>query len=190
MSVRTFPALGYFGKAVCRWCEGEILHEDGPKAGQPNPRRCWHKSCYPKYLLHTHAPTQFAYLVERDGKICATCGSLGLRWSRVSIAPYLEDGYPYTWVVCRPELEVEHTIPLWMVSHLPPNERRRYFGPENLTLMCVADHKKKTKREAAERAHGNRLIARDNGTRRARKAIPSRSDWPKGRKVQSRGFAK
>lgn len=49
-------------------------------------------------------------------------------------------------------LEVDHRIPLWSVAHLPADERRRFFGPENLWLLCPRDHKAKSKREAAERA--------------------------------------
>jgi hypothetical protein len=54
-------------------------------------------------------------------------------------------------------LEVDHRTPLWEVAHLPPDERRPYFGPENLWLLCPACHKAKTKREAAERAAQRRF---------------------------------
>lgn len=54
-------------------------------------------------------------------------------------------------------LEVDHEIPLWKVEHLPPETRRRYFGPENLRLRCPDCHKVKTAREAAERAVARRL---------------------------------
>lgn len=53
-------------------------------------------------------------------------------------------------------LEVDHRVPLWSVAHLPDDERRRYFGPENLWLLCPRDHKAKSKREAAERAEARR----------------------------------
>lgn len=49
-------------------------------------------------------------------------------------------------------LELDHRVPLWSVAHLPDEERRRFYGPENLWLLCPAGHKAKTKREAAERA--------------------------------------
>ena len=54
-------------------------------------------------------------------------------------------------------LEVDHKVPLWQVADLPPDERRWYFGPENLWLLCPACHKAKTKREAAERAAQRRF---------------------------------
>lgn len=49
-------------------------------------------------------------------------------------------------------LELDHRIPLWSVADLPDEERRWYFGPGNLWLLCPSHHKDKTKREAAERA--------------------------------------
>lgn len=50
-------------------------------------------------------------------------------------------------------LEVDHVIPLWLVAiEIPPDERRHFFGPDNLQLLCGACHKIKTKREAGERA--------------------------------------
>lgn len=54
-------------------------------------------------------------------------------------------------------LEVDHFIPLWSVAHLPDDERRWYFGPDNLWLLCPTCHKFKTKREAAQRAHERRM---------------------------------
>jgi 5-methylcytosine-specific restriction endonuclease McrA len=56
-------------------------------------------------------------------------------------------------------LEVDHRTPLWEVAHLPDDERRWYFGPENLWLLCPACHKAKTKREAADRAAQRRFAA-------------------------------
>lgn len=54
-------------------------------------------------------------------------------------------------------LEVDHRIPLWEVADLPDDERRWYFGPGNLWLLCPPCHKLKTKREAARRAYERRL---------------------------------
>lgn len=56
-------------------------------------------------------------------------------------------------------LEVDHKTPLWSVADLPDQERRWYFGPGNLWLLCPACHKAKTKREAAERAAQRRFAA-------------------------------
>lgn len=49
-------------------------------------------------------------------------------------------------------LEVDHRIPLWSVRDLPVAERRRFYGPDNLWLLCPVHHKAKTAEEAAQRA--------------------------------------
>lgn len=52
------------------------------------------------------------------------------------------------------ELVVDHIIPLWLVAIIIPQaERRPYFGPENIQLLCSGCHGIKTAREARERAH-------------------------------------
>ncbi|MFL6864085.1 MAG: hypothetical protein ACJ8DZ_13910 [Allosphingosinicella sp.] len=69
-------------------------------------------------------------------------------------------GHPDAWMLqggqCSVELvsalDLDHRVPLWSVADLPDEERRWYFGPGNLWLMCPRHHKQKTKREAAERA--------------------------------------
>lgn len=60
----------------------------------------------------------------------------------------------YTPIVWVPQdlLQVDHIIPLWQVAHLPPAERRPYFGPDNLWLLCESHHKQKSRWEAADRA--------------------------------------
>lgn len=53
------------------------------------------------------------------------------------------------------ELEVDHVIPLWkvaLISDLTLEQRRWYFGPGNLQLLCGPCHKAKCRAEAAERA--------------------------------------
>jgi hypothetical protein len=52
----------------------------------------------------------------------------------------------------RSALQIDHRVPLWAVADLPDLERRWYFGPGNLWLLCPAHHKAKTKAEAAIRA--------------------------------------
>lgn len=49
-------------------------------------------------------------------------------------------------------LQVDHRVPLWAVAHLPDDQRRPYFGPRNLWLLCDRCHKAKTRSEAARRA--------------------------------------
>lgn len=54
-------------------------------------------------------------------------------------------------------LQVDHRVPLWATVDLAPEDRRPFFGPPNLWLLCPDHHKAKTRREAALRASFNRL---------------------------------
>lgn len=65
----------------------------------------------------------------------------------------------YTEIERRTALELDHRVALWKVQDLPDDQRRPYFGPRNLWLLCPAHHKLKTKREAAERAAIKRKAA-------------------------------
>jgi hypothetical protein len=91
-------------------------------------RRSWHEECAKVYLLHSDLNVQMRHLVKRDGPLCA-------------------------WPGCESRgHEVDHRVPLWKVADLPDDERRPYFGPGNLWLLCREHHKGKTKQEAADRA--------------------------------------
>jgi len=92
----------------------------------------WHPGCIQQYLLHSRAEDQFRFLRRRDGQTCA--------------APDCES----------PGFEVDHRTPLWSVWDLPPDERRRFYGPDNLQLLCGPCHKAKSAREARERADRRR----------------------------------
>lgn len=79
-------------------------------------------------------------LVARDGERCHDCGATGGA-----------DGV---------KLDVEHNIPLWKVTHMTIAGRAWYNTLANLFLRCADKfgcHKRKTKAEAAERAHYKRL---------------------------------
>ncbi len=79
-------------------------------------------------------------------------------------------------------IELDHRIPLAL------------SGKDELAnwqLMCRLHHLAKTAIDVAIIAHVKRIHARQDGTRRERKVIPARVDpWPRGRKLQSRGFGK
>ena len=58
-----------------------------------------------------------------------------------------------------------------------------------IEAICVPCHREKTKADQGVIGHIKRIIARQDGTRRPRKAIPQRVDpWPKGRTIPSRPF--
>lgn len=200
---RVFPPLPPQPAGHCRWCAGAIL-----KAGQLDRRRGWHDGradephCLQLYYLHTRSADQYRFLVKRDGERCHECGKTPLKvvrgthytW-RSGVKPYpwrdwwgdvgpegAETGEvigPYVEIEIKPGLEVEHQVPLWSVAHLEDRFRRAFFGPDNLRLYCGRCHKKKTRREAAERGHGDRLI-RGPKVRKGR-AIAARADggWDK-----------
>lgn len=155
--VRKFamPEHENMGRGWCRWCGLPTLHTEGPKSGTINYRRLWHPECYDQYRLHVEPHYQAAFLRQRDGAKCFDCAATTRDY--------------------RTELEVEHEIPLWCVTHLQGWERIRYFGPSNLRLRCVKCHAAKTKREAAARAKVNRLRLREE-------------NGPKPSRMRSRGF--
>ena len=76
----------------------------------------------------------------------------------------------------------EHIIPLGILENANELANRALYRKP-----CAA---KKTSGDQSAIAKCKRLEARDNGTRRERKPIPSRAGgWPKGRKISSRnGF--
>lgn len=160
------PTGGSRGRyGFCRWCGDEILHHKGKHIGERNARRGWHDGregepeCVQSFLLHTRSEVQYRFLVGRDGEKCWDCGKTPMRWRRGHEVSAWTTGWPkgvpwprYTEVAYDVALEVEHTVPLWSVAHLPDDERAPYYGPANIRLRCPACHGPKTAREAAERA--------------------------------------
>lgn len=122
------------GAGICRWCGKEIIETKGRNRGKRSKRHNWHPACKDEYFLHSDLGTQYHYLAKRDGAHCH-------------------------WLGCdeKHDLEVDHKIPLFSVRDLPDDERRKYYGPGNLWLLCKAHHKAKSAREAAQRAEAARL---------------------------------
>jgi len=193
-----YPKLPRRGqRGWCSWCDGEIRTANGA-------RRNWHDGregepdCLYELRLHTDRRYQVPFLLRRDGPQCCDCGEMKGRWTHGGyptdmdklrswgaewVRRYPADVYvgPCTIISWETSLELEHEIPLWLVEHLPPWERRPYFGPDNLKLRCKRCHQRKSAREAAERAHNNAL--REPKPKSGGRRIPSRPMGP------SRGFA-
>jgi len=172
------PSGGNRGKfGYCRWCGGMLLKPDATQ----NKKRGWHDGrgnephCLYEFYLHTRAEQQRAFVVDRDGEKCWDCGEAPMHWRRGGVIHGWGTG-PYIEVTWCSALELEHEIPLWLIAHKPDDERRRFFGPENLRLRCARCHGAKTALEAADRAKGNRLR---NGGKKLR-----------GRRMQGRPFQK
>ncbi len=170
------PPLSPYRPGWCQWCDLEIvprLKKNGePYRVQPS----MHRECATEYWLAQNASKFRPLLIERDGERCADCGEAPHSWQPQK-PPYIIYGWYGGGKYCRIEwrlmLEVDHKIPLWKVAHLPVAKRREYFKIGNLQLRCPKCHKRKSAKEAADRAHHKRLVE------------PKK---PKGRKLPSRGF--
>lgn len=161
--IRTLPMPVFprdqTGYGWCRWCGREILHTDGKRKGQRHKQRLWHPRCKDIWLLHYDSGEQWRFLGRRDGLKCAICPSTPGRWRVLQETP------TYTYIDRLPlvALEVDHVVPLWKVAHLPDDERRVYFGPDNLWLLCHEHHKEKSRWEAADRAAFRQARVLDDG---------------------------
>jgi len=76
---------------------------------------------------------------------------------------------------------IDHPIQLWMGGLDDDSELR---------FMCDDCDKPKTAKDATNRAKVKRIIARENGTRKPRKAIPSAPFQKSFRPIPSRPFPK
>lgn len=137
------------GGGQCRWCEAPIIGKRGKYIGQPDPSRSWcrddegRSECLRQFNLHSRAEFQFNWLVGEHGEKCAGCGA--------DKPPREREWYGFTETVT--DLAVDHVEPLWLVVlTVPVEDRRPYFGPANLQLLCTPCHNRKSKREAALRA--------------------------------------
>lgn len=167
------------GDSWCVWCGFRVWHHSGKRKGEPNKRSHWHKDCLYDFRLHSRLEEQRDFVIERDGERCGNCGDAPMKWLRGPIITVYRQtpGFGHVAKVGTDEwltlvsawrrenpspqyqdidrvsaLELDHRIPLWSVADLPDDERRRFFGPENLWMLCPACHKAKSRREAAQRA--------------------------------------
>ena len=100
-----------------------------------NRRKSTHRKAPPN-VKELGREEKILALLERDGPLCQ-CGC------RKPVNPE--------------RCEIEHTISLDSVRHLPDAERAKYFELSNQTLFIAGHQKEKTGKEAGRRAHFNRL---------------------------------
>lgn len=178
------------GENCCRWC-GLPCEDFTPVRKK---RREVHYACDADIQIVTSAEAARRVVFERDKGFCCDCGE---DWSerfvfRKGPAVAIWGGHQatrddpgfnrYTTVAWISLWHVDHRVPLWKVAHMPPLERIAYFLLPNLCTRCEPCHKRKTAKEAAERAHLDELAV-------PKTAKPRRA-WPVGRKMQSRPFQK
>ena len=162
IDVRRPPLLPY-EKGRCSWCGDPIetrLKNDGtPHAVQASFHNDVKRRCGLEYRQCFSASNFFDQVADRDGERCASCGAAPETWWNGGLA-VTHRGEAFTVVERRSLLVVDHKIPLWKVVHLPALERRWYFLPGTMQLLCADPcHARKTADEAAERAHFKRLGA-------------------------------
>lgn len=187
MSHRDPPLPEWFWKApagTCRWCNEPTLYPEGHKrAGEVNTRRNWHDGCVGHYRITKFGEDQRRYVRKADGGLCRACGwdvtkAVGYRRTpRVLWLPpnvEVRGAYPWTsfqsrkdWVqACQLERDyrdwqADHIVPLWSVDRDAP-DALRFWGPENLQLLCGDCHKAKSAREAKARAGRSRAAGTDD----------------------------
>ena len=129
-------------QGTCRWCGESILHENGPKEGEPNRRRRWHPACVDVY--NESDPREARRRVrKRDRGRCAACGldTNALRRQlrgRGSTRRIRELGF-------KPRKS------LWELDHVVPLIDGGSHALSNLQTLCTPCHKRKTADEATSR---------------------------------------
>lgn len=135
-------------RGECRWC-GEKIVVDGKQSRRLN----WHPECAKTYHLHAFMPVQRRFLSERQGGRCAACQMALPHWH----VRFHAREYTAIYRSSHALGEVDHVIPLWKVRTLDAAALVKYFGPDNLQMLCKPCHVAKTAREAGERAHFNAM---------------------------------
>lgn len=151
-------------KGECRWCGEQIIIN-----GKQSRRLNWHPECVKTYHLHAFMPAQRRFLTERQDGRCAGCQMALPRWG----ISYHTGHHTGIYKINYARGHVDHVIPLWKVRTLDQAALIKYFGPDNLQLLCHICHATKTAREAGERAHFN-AMARKAQEPRKKGSIPSR----------------
>ncbi len=127
----------------CRWCGETIAHETGPKKGETNRRRRWHPACLEIYDASDPREAR-SRVRKRDRTVCAACrlDTNALRREvrgRGRARILREKGF----------------VPrrsLWELDHIVPLIDGGGHELENLQTLCTPCHKKKSAREATDRA--------------------------------------
>lgn len=134
-----------------------LVERDGKRCrmcpeGTPPPLKWLHDLYGHREFVDTRR--FYAETPERLARLWPTDPAAGVRWSDRT-AEQLAYGEHYrVWLECA--LQVDHRVPLWAVADLDDAERRWFFGPGNLWLLCPRHHADKTRAEAGLRARARR----------------------------------
>ena len=120
------------------------------------PLRNWHPECAAAYNLAINSGSQRNAVWARDKGVCKQCGVPVKMWQADHIVPL-------------------HSIPPSQLEDYP--NCLRFWCIENLQTLCYDHHTAKTAAEATARAKVKRIRARIEGTRRARKKLPTRQPY-------------
>lgn len=172
-------------KGWCRWCSKEIW-KDFPTRKLAN--RTWHDTCLGEYFILTRPSAMRDAVRDRDKGRCCDCGEVaGVKAMKGVEGIWIDDrkwgSRRYTEVIWVEQWQVDHEVPLWSVAHLPDAERVKFFTIWNARTRCTDCHKKKTAREAAQRAKIGRIRSTD-GMRvpkksKAERRAAARDRWAK-----------
>lgn len=162
----------------CRWGCGEPILRRLKKDGTPHaaPIASMHRGCAAEYRMCFSPSSFYDALVKRDGEACIHCGRsiaeiLVRKHPRAGGECYVSWGMDgeFCALIPRKLAVVDHVIPLWSVRALSFEKLKPYFLIGNLQILCDGPdscNRRKTDREAAERAHYDRLEAKRLGSRR------------------------
>jgi 5-methylcytosine-specific restriction protein A len=144
MSAHRRPSIPFSDapRGSCRWCGDPILHEDGPKCGEPNFRRRWHPTCVDHY--NESDPREARRRVrKRDRGWCAVCGldTVKLRRSIRGKGAFQKTR----------ELGFKPRKSFWELDHIVPLIDGGGHELANLQTLCTPCHKRKTSAEAEGR---------------------------------------
>lgn len=137
------PPYHHHPGRVCRLCGVKLTGR----------QRTWcADGCVLVWFLATDSAVALRHLVELHGRRCWECWAT----EEPGTWPWWETGHTGTPPAQAIVLEVEHVRPLWSLTDLERGELR-WWLPFNLQLLCRPCHRRKSAREAGERAQVRRV---------------------------------
>jgi hypothetical protein len=167
------PFYSEFGErapeGLCRVCRQPIYKHGShdPRSGPRHPSATWHRNCYAAYEVWNKPGSIIAWLLARQGGLCAYGGGVIGRLVELHPKDWRRGPNPHPddprWRYFHPQthewrplldVEVDHEVPLWKVQRMTVSWPRvlNYWGPANLRAVSITQHRAKSRAEAGERA--------------------------------------